>query len=196
MRLHPFGIVFLAATLGLAGVQDAYSQTAGRGNTVTREGGSDDSGTSKPTDFVTTSIVKNIGAVRAECASYEPIYRIDCVRQRLLDIARRMPKGPAYSEARQIVSRAADQLGRIHASNIDRRVPTQRSRRNTRLKEAKIYAAIKRQNLNRAMEQARQVIAEAETQLLRAGENSEKRASHYQQIAAAVGSTKVLLRSA
>ncbi len=46
------------------------------------------------------------------------------------------------------------------------------------------------------MAEAVKVIAEAETQLLRATENSDRRASHYRRIAVALGSTKVLLRSA
>lgn len=195
------GVAILATTLALMGTPDAYSQRAtgqtGGGGINTFSGGSSSTtSTSTPTDYLTNSIVKNIGAARAECGSYDPIYRIDCLRQRLLDIARRIPAGPAYSRARQIVATAANRLGRIQASNNDHAAPRQRSRRNTRLREAKVYTAIKRQNLKKAMEQARQVIEEAQTQLLRASENSEKRASHYRQIAAAVGSTKVLLRSA
>ena len=46
------------------------------------------------------------------------------------------------------------------------------------------------------MQQAQRVVQQAETKLLRSSENSEKRFQHYQQVATAVGSTKVLLRSA
>jgi hypothetical protein len=45
------------------------------------------------------------------------------------------------------------------------------------------------------MAKARVVIDEASTQLLRSAENSERRYAHYQQISAAVDSTKTLLRS-
>ena len=148
-----------------------------------------------PTDYLTSAIVKNINGARAECASYEPVYRIDCLRQRLAGIAQRIPAGPAYAEARQIIKRASGKLGRIQAGITDHKAPRQRSRANPRLKQPKTYAAVKRENLDKAMEQARQVIEEAETQLLRAAENSEKRAGHYQKIAAALDSTRVLLRS-
>ena len=215
-RLRSLRNALLAATLVIAGVHDAYSQrapgggaagggtTGGGGTTTTTTGGGPSrggsggggTGASTPSDLVTQSIVKNFGAVRGECARYDPVYCIDCVRQRLRDIARRIPQGPAYAEARQIINRAVDRLGVIQAANLDHAEPRQRSFGNARLKETKNYSAVKRQNLERAMEQARQVIDEAATQLLRAAENSGKRASHYQKIAAAVGSTKVLLRSA
>lgn len=191
--------LFLAMALALAGLPDAYGQTApgggGTGGTISGTLSSrTPTYTTTPTAYLTRSISRNIAAAE-ECASYDPVYRIDCLRQRLLDIAQRIPKGPAYDEARQIVQQAAGRLGRIQAANIDRSAPRQRSRGNARIKAARTYTAIHRRNLDKAMVQARQVIEEAQTQLLRASENSEKRASHYRQIATAVGSTKVLLRS-
>ena len=190
------GAAVLAGALTLAGMPETYGQTApGRGNTLP-SGGTGGTGvaTAIPTDYITQSIVKNIGSAKAECGRYDPVYRIDCLRQRLLDIARRIPQGHAYGEARQIIARASDRLGQIQARSIDPG-KRQRSRGNARLKERKAYGAVKREKLRKAMAEARQVIEEAQTQLLRASENSDKRASHYRQIAAAVGSTKVLLRS-
>jgi hypothetical protein len=184
----------LTAALALTGVSDGYGQS-----TDGSSQGSSDSraeGATVPSDFVTNAIIANLAAARSECGSYDRVYRIDCLRQRMLDIARRIPQGAAYAQARQIVGRAASQLGSIQSANADTRVKKQRSRRNARLREAKVYTAIKREKLNQAMQQASRVIEEATTQLLRAGENSEKRSAHYRKIAAAVGSTKVLLRSA
>jgi len=205
--VRSLGTAILAAALALGTTSEAHAQAApapGGGGTVTATGtgigtgsgsGRDLIDTPTPTDYLTHSIVKNISAANAECAAYDPVYRIDCLRQRLLDIAQRIPKGAAYDKARQIVREAAGKLGRIQASNIDNKAPRIRSRGNARTKETKIYTAIRKRNLEKAMEQARQVIEEAQTQLLRASENSEKRASHYREIATAVGSTKVLLRS-
>ncbi|MBB5041662.1 hypothetical protein [Shinella fusca] len=210
------GVALLAATLALGGARDAYSQAAGgpaggggttgggtTGGGGTTTGGSTPHGTrsldpnvSGPSDYVTNSIVKNIQAMRAECAGYDPVYRIDCLSQRLHDITVRIPSGPAYGRVREILGRASGNLARIQANNADRTAKRQRSRVNSRLKTAHTYGAVKRQNLKRAMAEAVKVIAEAETQLLRATENSDRRASHYRRIAVALGSTKVLLRSA
>ena len=54
---------------------------------------------------------------------------------------------------------------------------------------------MKRSALPKAMAKANAVVEEAATQLLRSAENSERRYAHYQQISAAVDSTKTLLRS-
>jgi hypothetical protein len=207
--LRSIQTVLLTAALTLAGLPETYGQVAappggGGGTPTTGSSGGLTTGrssthtsieTTTPTEYLTLSIARNIGAASEECAAYDPVYRIDCLRQRLLDIAQRIPKGPAYDEARQIVRQAAGRLGRIQAANVDAKAPRIRSRGNARIKTTKTYTAIRRRNLEKAMDQARQVIEEAQTQLLRASENSEKRASHYRQIAAAVGSTKVLLRS-
>lgn len=197
--LRSIHVALLAGALALSTVADVHGQstpTPSGGGLGDGSGSAISAGVEVPTSYVTNSIVKNINAARAECGSYDPVYRIDCLRQRFADIARRIPSGPAYSQARQIIGRAASQLGRIQAGISDAKAPRKRSRGNARLREAKVYIAARRDKLNKALEQARQVVAEAETQLLRAGENSEKRAGHYQQIAAALGSTKVLLRSA
>ncbi|MCR6501841.1 hypothetical protein MUO32_22660 [Shinella sp. CPCC 101442] len=197
-HLRSIHAALLAGALALAVVPDVRGQTSpGNGDSSNGDIGSSavSATVAVPTDYLTSSIVKNINGARAECGSYDPAYRIDCLRQRLADIAQRIPAGPAYSEARQIISRASSKLGRIQAGIVDRKAPQQRSRANPRLRQTKIYAAAKREKLGKAMAQARQVIEEAETQLLRAVQNSDKRAGHYQQIAAALDSTKVLLRS-
>lgn len=194
--LRSIHAALLAGALTLTAIPDVQGQTGpSRGSTAHTSSDATSTAIAVPTDYLTASIVKNINGARGECASYAPVYRIDCLRQRLADIAQRIPAGPAYSEARQIISRASSKLGRIQAGITDAKAPRQRSRANPRLKQTKTYAAVKREKLSKAMEQARQVIDEASTQLLRAAENSEKRASHYQQIAAALDSTKVLLRS-
>ena len=193
-RVQTLYAAALATALALTGVSDGYGQSTG--DNSQRSGNSQVEGAATPSNFVTSAIIANLAAARSECGSYDRIYRIDCLRQRMLDITRRIPQGPAYAQARQIIGRAANQLGSIQSANADTRVKKQRSRRNARLREAKVYTAIKREKLNQAMQQASRIIEEATTQLLRAGENSEKRSAHYQKIAAAVGSTKVLLRSA
>lgn len=148
------------------------------------------------TPGMTNSIVRNIQAVRDECAGYDPVYRIDCLRRGLKDVAARIPNAGEYQQARQIIARTASKLGGIQARNVDASQPKLNSRGNARFKRQRALTAVKRENLRQAMQQAAAVIAEAETLLLRSAENSQKRSGHYQQIAAAVGSTKVLLRSA
>ena len=145
---------------------------------------------------VTQSIVLNLRAVRGECAGYDPVYRIDCLRQGFGAVAQRIPRRGEYRQIRAIIEEANRDLGSVVANNADGRAPKQASRGNARFKQRRTYTAVKRQSLGRAMRQAQRVVQQAETKLLRSSENSEKRFQHYQQVATAVGSTKVLLRSA
>jgi len=149
------------------------------------------------TDLETRSIIRNFDAMREECGSYDPIYRIDCLKQNIELTLERMPKGPDFTEMRQALTVAAAKLDAIVKKHEDLKAPKQKAdtSRNSRFKKRRTYRAIKAEEAPVALKEAEAVIAEAETTLLRSSENSEKRLAHYQDVAIAVGSTKVLLRS-
>jgi hypothetical protein len=145
----------------------------------------------------TEPIVEDLASVRRECHQYDQIYRIDCLRQGLEMTAANIPDRPENRDAKRILSRAAQRLGSIMATYKDEKAPLLEvpRRANPRFKKRRTYRAIKPAELPRAMAKANAVIDEAATQLLRSAENSERRYAHYQQISAAVDSTKTLLRS-
>lgn len=145
----------------------------------------------------TERIVQDLLSVRRECRQYEDVYRIDCLRQGLEMTAANIPDRPENRDAKRILRQAAKQLGSIVATYADDAAPRLEVPRNAnpRFKKNRSYRAVKRASLPRAMAKANAVIDEAATQLLRSAENSERRYAHYQQISAAVDSTKVLLRS-
>ena len=145
----------------------------------------------------TRRIVEDLRLLRRECSTYDEVYRIDCLRQGLELVAAAMPDIAANREAKRILRRASRDLGRIVATYEDRSAPKLTAPRdaNPRFRSRRSYRAVKRQSLPAANARARKVIEEAATQLLRSAENSERRYAHYQQISAAVDSTKTLLRS-
>jgi hypothetical protein len=145
----------------------------------------------------TDRIVKDLNSIRRECGRYDEVYRIDCLRQGIDMTIARMANRPENREARQILRRASRQLASIVSTYEDRsaaRLEVPRSA-NPRFKTRRTYRAVKRSSLPKAMAKANAVVQEAATQLLRSAENSERRYAHYQQISAAVDSTKTLLRS-
>lgn len=146
--------------------------------------------------YNTSSIVQNIQAVRIECGRYDPVYRIECLHMGFSLVARRIPRSGDYRDVKDILNQAASELARVASSNVDSAAPRQVSRGNARFKVRRTYRAVKRQKLKAALKQAEDAVIRAETRLLRSAENSQKRYQHYQQITTAVGSTKVLLRSA
>jgi hypothetical protein len=145
----------------------------------------------------TDRIVRDLHSIRRECGKYDEVYRIDCLRQGLDMTIARMADRPENREAKQILRRASRQLARIVSTYEDRSAPRLKvpPSANPRLKTRRTYRAVKRSALPKAMAKANAVVQEAATQLLRSAENSERRYAHYQQISAAVDSTKTLLRS-
>ena len=145
----------------------------------------------------TERIVQDLISIRRECRRYDEVYRIDCLRQGIDMTIARMANRPENREAKQILRRASRQLASIVATYEDRSAPLLEVPRsaNPRFKTRRTYRAVKRSALPKAMAKANAVVQEAATQLLRSAENSERRYAHYQQISAAVDSTKTLLRS-
>ena len=149
------------------------------------------------TAATTRRIVLDLASVRKECAGYDEVYRIDCLRQGIDMVAASLPDNSEYQDAKRILKRASSRLGRIVSTYQDRSAPKLQvpANANPRFKKARKYTAIKREAVPQAMAKAADIVNEATTELLRSGENSERRYVHYQDISVAVDSTKTLLRS-
>ncbi len=140
-------------------------------------------------DRETATIVQVIADGRDACGRLPAEYRIDCLRATLKTAARQVPSNrPDYDKARSILNNATRQLDRIVEQSLDTAAPATKLGRET-------VRAVRKDAARSAMSAARLVVAEAETLLVRSAENSQRRMVHYAQIAEAVGSTKVLLRS-
>jgi hypothetical protein len=157
----------------------------------------DMAGRSRLTLKITKDISETIEDVANECSTYKPVYRVDCIRQGLQMTLARLPKTGEYADARKILQTAVAKLDRIVVENVDPEAPALLAapNANPKLKKRRHYSAIRKDRLAIANRKAVAVIEEARTELLRSSENSERRYAHYQEIALAVGSTKVLLRS-
>ena len=140
-------------------------------------------------------IAPRLAGIRDHCGGAD-VYVVDCLAERLDVLEKSMDQLAGYGDARRILRDTAAQLRQITQDNVDENRPKARmasadgSFRSTRPLTA-VSAAQKR----RAISQAVAVLVEAETQLLRSADASSGRAVQYQQIAAALGSNKVLLRS-
>jgi len=77
----------------------------------------------------------------------------------------------------------------VCSSDLDKAAPKIR-------KGGKSYRAVKKSAVAKVNKQAKAIIVETETKLLRSAGSSQLRKTHYTRIARAVGSTKNILRSA
>jgi hypothetical protein len=140
-------------------------------------------------DRETAKIVGVIADGRDACGRLPVEYRIDCLRATFLAAARLVPSNrPDYDKARRILNNATRGLDRIVEQSLDSEAPKAKLGR-------EMVRAVRKDSARSALSVARLVVTEAETLLIRSAENSKRRMVHYAQIAKAVGSTKVLLRS-
>lgn len=121
-----------------------------------------------------------------DCNGLPPEYRISCLAA-VYDEAARVLRGPEYAPARRELQIASRRLEGIARANADPTAPPV-------VKGRKRITAVKKRAVRKTNQQARQVIAETETKLIRSAGSSSRRA-RYAQIAQAVGSTKNILRS-
>lgn len=165
-------------------------------------GGGDDNEPSEP--FVSISkdrtdqLLQDIQSVNDICQSeiVIPEFRISCLETGFRRIADRLPSNGDYSQARGILNDLAGQLRGIQRANDD---PNAERGPRLRMPGSEVVVgpldAILSQNVPAAADQARNVIAETQTRLLRSAENSARRQVAYQQIASVLDSSKFLLRS-
>ncbi|TCO70515.1 hypothetical protein [Rhodovulum euryhalinum] len=146
------------------------------------------------TAATTDRIVRQIEAARDFCGRIaQREYTIDCLAAALDRVARDMPGGD-YDAAGRIIGRTARDLRRLAEANADPALPRGRVRVGDTL-SPRALTPVRRDALGPLGDRAAALLQEAETELLRAVEGSARRMIHYQRIAAAVGSAKVLMRS-
>ena len=138
----------------------------------------------------------SIGLGITHCGAYTDVWRVDCISNELERMANRLPNDRASREARAQILAAAEKLKALAEQNADPAQPAvQRSveingkkRTTTRPITAVAPSRVVATNLA-----ADQVISELSTTLLRSA--STANAAEFTRVAAAVDSTKVLLRS-
>ena len=150
-------------------------------------------------DSQTAAIVTQLRQIELLCQAMGDEYRIACFAQTYRELAKDIPANGDYVEAKAAILDAANKLDAVVRSNVDRRKPALRARMKTgsgTTVTTPAIAAVRADRAPQLNQQAANIVAEAETVLLRSASSDARRAIHYQRIAAAVGSNKVLLRSA
>lgn len=168
-----------------SGQQDALLRGAGlRGGVVS--------------DDAAALIVRALTAAQAFCAGMpQREYRVDCLADQFYLIEQALPARGDYAELRRSLREVAEQLWLLARQNADPVLPgaVMRTPGGGRA-SSRALIPVRAGALRAVNRQASAVIDRAETVLLRSAQAAQARRVPFQRIAAAVGSTKVLLRSA
>lgn len=146
----------------------------------------------------TQQITQSIEATYAFCASsVQQEYLIDCLGSNLAELAAEIPKTGDYAEAAQILNDASKKLRSIARDNRSASLPKARLRGVVNDVEitTKRLVPVETSALSASAALAADVLVETQTLLLRSAENSERRKVPYEEIALAVGTQTILLRS-
>ncbi len=149
-------------------------------------------------DEVTQAIARQLQEAQDFCRRVPANeYTVDCLGDALEEIARNMPTTGDYAEAQVAIAQAARRLRALARENASPDLPTGfiRSTGADATRSNSPLVPVRTDTLAQTNAAAFAIIEEAETILLRSAANSAVRRIHYEQIAQAVGSNKVLLRS-
>ena len=149
------------------------------------------------TPEITAIFLEQIEEGRDECNEAPSPYRIDCVSEQFAALARSMPRTGDYAEARQVLQEASRELKALVRSNrgasqASVSIEVETATGGSTVKRLTPIAPERQAAVTAA---ATAIIEEAATVLLRSRSATEERAAAFSQIAEAVDSTKVLLRS-
>ena len=175
-------------------------QGDGEGDCYAQPEGSPRSNAATPVSEDTTERLVDVITTAKDTCSDEWIkdtYRIDCIRQTLLLAAAKLPTRGDYAPVRDALLDAAGKLDKIVKQNGSASSGSVSPPIGGRPLAPTLppLRAINPAAQEKAVSEAIAVLEEAQTILLRSAENSSRRLEHYQQVAQAIDSTKVLLRS-
>lgn len=147
-------------------------------------------------ETVTVDVVSQLSNATQACQALTVVYRTDCLANELEALVEALPVEGEYEEARKALSNASQELSALSRQNRDNNQP--------RLKVTVMadpqtvrrpVAAVQQETVEQTNAKALAVLEDTTTVLLRSAEGNSGVAVHYQRIAQALDSTKLLLRS-
>lgn len=178
MECSYFRIVELCAILGVLVFTPAYALAEANGRYTT------ENADTPLTDFMTTSAVRNIEAVESECFAREKVYQLDCLRQGLELVWRRLPYHGDYGPMRESIQRACAGIASAVGANADRAATRLDSglNANARFPARRHYTPVRQDRLATTKASALQALSGLQASLERSARKSDLWARHYGRI--------------
>ena len=125
-------------------------------------------------------------------------YVIDCLSERLEVIASQLPDTGEFAEMRMAIADASAQLGALAANNQSDVLPSgiARSSGANPVATTRPLRPVATETLAASLQAADAIVAQTQVVLLRSSSNSQNRSLDFQRVAAVVGTSRSLLRSA
>lgn len=143
------------------------------------------------------SIAATLSRSNTVCSQLPDQYQVDCLSVYYRKALAETPRGREFAEVRTVLRDTANKLDKLARVNRDTTQPRLKVRPATGQDTIKTgpITAVKPEAVESTRATALAIIEEAETLLLRSAETRAEGQNEFAQIAEAIGSTKVLLRS-
>lgn len=155
-------------------------------------GGGGQSVTNEPaSELMTTSTIHNVQSVETECLHRPPVYQIDCLRQGLELVWRRLPYHGDYGLMRTAIQNSTASIAAVVDANADRQSPRLDSglASNPRFQARRHYTAILSEKLETVHSAARQTLSRLGDALDHLDVGSGELSSSYAAVAGALRET-------
>ncbi|MCF6233154.1 MAG: hypothetical protein L3J36_08670 [Rhodobacteraceae bacterium] len=145
----------------------------------------------------TAVVVSGLASAKKFCGALDEAYRIDCLAERFGVLSQAIPKDSEYAEVQRVLKSASDQMANLARNNRSQDLPRGKATRpGTTETTTRVLTPTSQATSVQVNKQAQAILAQTETLLLRSAEGSRSKTLQYAKIARAVGSNKVLLRTA
>lgn len=198
--------VFEPDVLDIAGISDETGDVAGAGNDADGDGTADAADDTPEADYdaadpedLANDVVSDFNESVAFCRAIgSQEYAIDCLSERIATIVEKLPETGEFAEMRAALSTASAQLGAIAAQNQSPVLPSgiARSTGPAATATTRPLRPVATETLAASLQAADAVIAQTQVALLRSTSGTQTRSLEFQQVAAVVGTSRALLRSA
>jgi hypothetical protein len=155
-------------------------------------------GATEVSDTATAAIAGELASARNFCGGIaDRNYIVDCLASEIGALADRMAESGDYAPVREQLEQASRSLNGLAQANRAPEKPRARARRGgpTPQTSARPLTPTRAEALDEVLASAATILEEVETTLLRSTQQGDERRVHFERIAEAVGSNKVLLRS-
>ena len=189
------GVVLLFMAGPVLAQSTGEGSSSGTGGSSEAGGGTSSTGRTAATQVSSVpQLSTRLSQMKSLCTDSDG-FVVDCLAERIETLVLDASDLHGHQEMKQILRDTAEELRQLARANSDRTAPRARITSPDGQRSTRPLVAVTPSRRATAHRQAIAILEEAETKLLRSSAQSAARASQYQQVANALGSNKVLLRS-
>ncbi|MEM9247198.1 MAG: hypothetical protein AAGB05_00730 [Pseudomonadota bacterium] len=205
ITVDPVGPVFVPPAFGAGGGSSgAASGAAGAATTAETEAVTDEGSVAQEAAAAAetrTQVAATVDGLVSQtqlCQALDPVYQVDCIADALDNASEALADTEGFEDAAAALAETSRSIEQVVRQNRDRsepRVSASAPASSGQVATSRPLTPVLSDEIEEVQAEALQLVEGLETILLRSADASEERAAQFENLAEAVGSNKILLRS-